>query len=443
MSMSSTSYLFPLLLASALFLLLLAGECRAQAAAANWDRDTLVAVEKDWGSPPQVKSWDPAADHCSWHGVTCGGDGGAVTELSLPSLSVSGSVSASVCLLKSLARLDLSYNNLTGASPTATLYACANLTYLDLSNNFFSGPLPIDMDDLSPAMEHLNLSTNRFAGEVPLAVARLPALKSLILDTNNFTGSYPAAEISRLQGLERLTLFAPAPVPPEFARLTNLTYLWMSNMSLTGEIPEAFASLTELSLLALYTNMLTGSIPAWVLQHGKLAQLTGGIPESFGNLKNLSLLFLYSNQFTGTIPETIGLLPRLSDIRLFSNRFSGVLPAEFGKHSLLSNFEVSNNNLSGPLPESLCANGKLYSIVVFNNNFSRQPPGGHGRLCLAGMPDALQQLRQPATSSRLLPPAGATLKKKQALPQAVNHRLNASDAQQDGDSKLLTRGDRK
>jgi Leucine-rich repeat (LRR) protein len=62
--------------------------------------------------------------------------------------------------------------------------------------------------------ERLNLSTNSFISEVPAAVARLPALKSLILDTNNFTGSYPAAEISRLVGLESLTLaynaFSPA-----------------------------------------------------------------------------------------------------------------------------------------------------------------------------------------------------------------------------------------
>ncbi|GJN38631.1 hypothetical protein PR202_gb27691 [Eleusine coracana subsp. coracana] len=403
MSRSGARYpLFPLL--PALLLLLVAGGCRAQP---SGDRDTLLAAKKDWGSPAQLNSWNSSSsDHCSWHGVTCAA--GSVTELSLQSLNLSGSVPASVCSLKSLARLDLSYNNLTGAFPAAALYACSNLTYLDLSNNLFSGPLPADIDGLSPAMEHLNLSTNRFAGPVPPPVARLPALKSLMLDTNRFAGAYPAAGISRLAGLERLTLadneFAPGPVPPEFAKLTKLTYLWMSNMNLTGEIPDALGSLTELRTMAMSGNMLTGAVPAWVLQHEKLEvvylydnrlsgplprnvsapnvveldlstnQLTGTIPDSFGNLKSLYLLFLYKNQLTGTIPASIGLLPRLGDIRLFFNQLSGELPPELGKHSPLGNLEVSNNNLSGPLRESLCANGKLYDIVVFNNSFSGALP---------------------------------------------------------------------
>ncbi|CAD6339227.1 unnamed protein product [Miscanthus lutarioriparius] len=404
---------FPLLLVLLLFLL--AGEGRSQPAAGPSDRDTLLAVKKEWGSPPQLKSWDPAAapNHCNWTGVRCAtGGGGVVTELTLSRLKLTGSVPASVCALKSLTRLDLSYNNLTGAFPGAALYACAGLSFLDLSNNQFSGPLPRDIDRLSPAMEHLNLSTNSFTGVVPPAVAGFPALRSLLLDTNNFTGAYPAAEISSLTGLETLTLadnaFAPAPLPAEFAKLTNLTYLWMDRMNLTGEIPEAFSSLTELTTLSLASNELNGSIPAWVWQHQKLQyiylfdnglsgeltrsvtalnlvqidlssnQLTGEIPEDFGNLKNLTHLFLYKNQLTGTIPASIGLLPQVRDIRLFQNQLSGELPPKLGKHSPLGNLEVSVNNLSGPLRESLCANGKLYDIVAFNNSFSGELPAELG-----------------------------------------------------------------
>ncbi|KAL6602848.1 hypothetical protein ACP70R_043209 [Stipagrostis hirtigluma subsp. patula] len=402
-----------------LLVLLVAGKGGAQPAAAG-DRDTLLAVKKDWGSPAQLASWNPAVapDHCNWTGVKCvsaaagGGGGGVVTELSLPSLNLSGTVPASVCALKNLTRLDLSYNNLTGAFPAAALYACAQLRFLDLSNNGFSGPLPGDIDGLSPAMEHLNLSTNNFDGAVPAAVARLAALKSLLLDTNGFTGAYPAAEISELAELQQLTLadnpFAPAPVPREFAKLTNLTYLWLSGMNLTGEIPEEFSSLTELTLISMAANQLTGSIPAWVWKHEKLQylylfdnrlsgelpsdvtalnlieldlsinQLTGGIPEGFGNLKNLSLMFLYKNQLSGTIPPSIGLLPQLTDIRIFNNRLSGELPPELGKHSPLGNLEVGNNNLSGPLRDTLCSKGKLYDIVAFNNSFSGVLPANLG-----------------------------------------------------------------
>jgi Leucine-rich repeat (LRR) protein/tRNA A-37 threonylcarbamoyl transferase component Bud32 len=412
MSRPTTCCRFPLLLVLLLFLLH-AGGSRSQPAAG--DRETLLAVKKDWSSPPQLKSWDPAAapDHCNWTGVACAtGGGGVVTGLTLSHLNLTGSVPASVCLLKNITHLDLSYNNLTGAFPAAALYACAELRYLDLSNNQFSGPLPRDIDGLSPAMEHLNLSTNSFAGEVPPAVTRLTALKSLLLDTNRLTGTYPAVGISELAGLEVLTLaynaFSPGPMPAEFANLTKLTYLWMDKMNLTGEIPEAFSSLTELTVFSLASNALTGSIPAWVLQRAKLQslylfdnslsgklprnvtavnlieldlssnKLTGEIPEDLGKLKKLTLLFLYKNQLTGTIPASIGLLPLLRDIRLFNNHLSGELPPELGVHSPLGNLEVNNNNLSGPLRESLCANGKLYDIVAFNNSLSGEFPAKLG-----------------------------------------------------------------
>ena len=104
-------------------------------------------------------------------------------------------------------------------------------------------------------MEHHNLSTNSFDGEVPAAVAWLLELKSLLLDTNQFTGMYPAAEISRLTGLEVLTLadnaFLPASVSLEFAKLTKLTYLelHMSINQLTREITVSFGNFKNLELL--------------------------------------------------------------------------------------------------------------------------------------------------------------------------------------------------
>ncbi|KAL5225414.1 hypothetical protein ABZP36_012053 [Zizania latifolia] len=416
----SNTYLFPILIGG-VFLLLI-GESRSQPAAG--DRETLVSIRKGWENPRKLASWDPAAaaDHCSWHGVTCsnassggssgGGGGGVVTGLSLTGMNLTGTVPAAVCGLRNLTWFDLSYNNLSGDFPAAALYGCSQLRFLDLSNNAFDGALPKDIGRLSLAMERLNLSSNYFGGAVPAAVAAFPSLKSLVLDTNRFIGAYPAAEISNLTQLEHLTLaanaFAPAPVPTVFAKLTKLTYLWMSSMNMTGEIPEAFSSLTELTLFDMSSNRLTGAIPAWVWRHQKLQdlylfgnalnselprnvtaanlveidlstnQLRGEIPEDFGNLKNLTLLFLYFNRFTGTIPVSIGLLPKLSDIRLFDNHLSGELPPELGKYSPLANIEISNNNFSGPLPETLCANKKLYDIVVFNNSFSGTLPANLG-----------------------------------------------------------------
>uniref|UniRef100_A0A0D3GHT9 non-specific serine/threonine protein kinase n=1 Tax=Oryza barthii TaxID=65489 RepID=A0A0D3GHT9_9ORYZ len=384
------------------------------------DRDTLVAIRKGWGNPSLLTSWDPASasDHCSWDGVTCsdatsGGGGRVVTELSLYDMNLNGTVPAAVCDLANLTRLDLSYNDdLSGAFPAATLYRCSRLRFLNLAYNALDGALPRDIGNLSLAMEHLNLSWNSFSGTVPTAVAALPALRSLILDTNRFTGVYPAAEIGELVGLECLTLadnaFAPAPVPVAFARLTKLTYLWMSEINIIGEIPEAFSSLTELTLLDLSSNNLTGAIPAWVWRHEKLEylylyennltgelprnvttvnlieidlcinQLRGEMSEDFGNLKNLTSLSLCQNNLTGMIPASIGLLPKLSHILLADNNLFGELPPDLGKHSLIDNIRIANNNLSGSLPATLCANGNLNTIAAFNNNFSGNLPANLG-----------------------------------------------------------------
>ncbi|KAF0934175.1 hypothetical protein E2562_023435 [Oryza meyeriana var. granulata] len=370
------------------------------------EHQILLELKKHWGRSPVLGRWNPnSADHCNWGGITC--TNGVVTAISLPSQTSMKPLPPSICLLKNLTHLDLSYNNISSPFPTM-LYNCSNLMYLDLSNNDFTGKLPNDINSLSTLLEHLNLSSNRFTGRIPPSIGWFPRLKSLLLDTNQFDGRYPAEDISKLADLERLTLavnpFVPAPVPVEFGKLARLRYLWLSDMNITGEIPESMSSLRELNLLDLSLNKQQGKIPTWIWQHKKLQylylyanrftgeiepnvtalnlveidvssnKLTGTIPDDFGKLTNLTLLFLYNNKLNGSIPSSIGLLPKLTDIRLFDNMLSGSLPPELGKHSPLGNLEVSNNNLSGELPEGLCFNRKLYDIVVFNNNFSGKLP---------------------------------------------------------------------
>ncbi|XP_052142115.1 receptor-like protein kinase HSL1 [Oryza glaberrima] len=374
---------------------------------------TLLTIKRDWGSPAAFSSWEVRSSisfgYCDWVGVVC--TDGEVTSLSFPSFQIANPIPTSICSLKNLQYLDLSYNNLTGDFPTV-LYGCSALVYLDLSNNELSGRLYGDIDKLSLGMLHLNLSSNAFVGDVPLAIEKFSKLKSLVLDSNSFNGNYPGAAIGGLVELETLTLannpFEPSPVPKEFGNLTKLKLLWLSWMNMTGTIPNDMSSLTELTLLDLSQNKMQGQIPEWVLKHHKLEnlylyasnlsgeispnitalnlqeldlsmnKLSGSIPEDIANLKKLRLLYLYYNNLTGPIPAGVGMMPNLTDIRLFNNKLSGPLPTELGKHSELGNFEVSNNNLSGELPDTLCFNKKLYDIVVFNNSFSGVFPANLG-----------------------------------------------------------------
>ncbi|KAF0934213.1 hypothetical protein E2562_023467 [Oryza meyeriana var. granulata] len=374
---------------------------------------TLLTIKRDWGSPAALSSWKArnsnSSNHCSWAGVVC--TNGQVTALSFQSFEVANPIPASICSLKNLKYLDLSYNNLTGGFPTV-LYACSALQFLDLSNNQLTGNLPVDIHRLSLGMQHLNLSSNAFIGDVPSAVGHFSKLKSLVLDTNSFNGSYPGAAIGGLVELETLTLasnpFKPGPVPKQFGKLTKLKMLWLSWMNLTGTIPNDLLSLTELTLLDLSLNNMEGTIPEWTFKLQKLEKLylysnmfngeigpditalnlqeldlsmnklTGSIPENIASLKNLTLLYLYYNNLTGEIPTGVGKLPKLIDIRLFNNKLSGPLPPELGKYSELGILEVSNNNLSGELPDTLCFNKQLYDIVVFNNSFSGVFPASLG-----------------------------------------------------------------
>jgi kinase len=384
----------------------------------NGELQALLTIKQDWGNPTALRSWkshssnhtaSPLSSHCQWVGVAC--SNGQVTALSFQNSQIANPIPASICSLKNLSYLDLSYNDLTLEFPT-TLYSCSVLQYLDLSNNGFSGALPADINNLSSGMEHLNLSSNGFTGSVPSGIAGFSKLKSLVLDTNRFDGSYPAAAISNLIELETLTLasnpFAAGPIPHEFSKLTKLKMLWLSGMNLTGGIPDELSPLDELTLLDLSGNNLHGQIPVWVWKNQKMQYLylytnsfTGGIgpninaismlqldlssnelteplPETIGNMKNLTSLYLYFNKITGTIPTSVGLLPNLQDLRIFNNMLSGPLPPKLGKHSPLGNLEVANNNLTGEVPDTLCFNKKLYDIVLFNNNFSGMFPTNLG-----------------------------------------------------------------
>uniref|UniRef100_A0A0E0JXH1 non-specific serine/threonine protein kinase n=1 Tax=Oryza punctata TaxID=4537 RepID=A0A0E0JXH1_ORYPU len=384
----------------------------------NDEHQILLELKKHWGSSPALGRWNStSAAHCNWQGITC--TNGAVTGISLPNQTFVKPIPPSICLLKNLTRLDLSYNNFSTSFPTV-LYNCSNLKYLDLSNNAFAGQLPSDLNHLSALFKHLNLSSNSFTGKIPPSIGWFPRLKSLLLDSNQFDGSYPAQNISNLVDLEVLTLahnpFMPAPVPVEFGRLTRLTFLWLSNMNITDEIPESLSSLIDLNLLDFSSNNIQGKIPTWIWQHKKLQylylydnrftgeiepnvtalnmveidvssnELTGTIPDGFGKLTNLTLLFLYFNKLNGSIPPSIGLLPKLTDIRLFNNMLSGSLPPEleFPKSlwsvvtNQLSTVMIQNNSFSGTFPKQLPWN--FTRLDISNNRFSGPIPTLAGKM---------------------------------------------------------------
>ncbi|EEE56600.1 hypothetical protein OsJ_05963 [Oryza sativa Japonica Group] len=308
---------------------------------------------------------------------------GQVTSLSFHNFQIANLIPASICSLKNLKYLDLSFNNLTGEFPTA-LYSCSALQFLDLSNNEFTGKLPEHVDKLSLGMQHLNLSRNSFIGDLPSAIGRFSKLKSLVLDSNNFNGTYQGAAIGGLVELEMLTLaynpFKASLIPNEFGKLTKLTYLWLSWMNLIGNIPNVLSALTELELLDISINKLEGKNPKVDMEASEardeldlsINKLTGSIPEDIVNLKNLKILYLYYNNLVGQIPSGVGMLPNLTDLRLFTCH--GVFPVSLGDCDTIHIIKASNNHFVGDFPEKIWSCAMLTIVMIGGNNFTGTLP---------------------------------------------------------------------
>ena len=149
-------------------------------------------------------------------------------------------------------------------------------------------------------------------------------------------------------------------IPPDIARLQNLTDLNLAVNLLTGSIPPDIARLQDLTSLLLYANLFTGSIPSDIARLQNLKELflggnrlTGTIPPELGRLENLTSLGLIRNQLTGTIPPELGRLENLTSLVLADNWLTGTISPEIANLQNLNHLGLdANPGLSGPLPDA-------------------------------------------------------------------------------------------
>ncbi|XP_013605014.1 PREDICTED: receptor-like protein kinase HAIKU2 [Brassica oleracea var. oleracea] len=336
-------------------------------------------------NPGVLDSWKLNSNHCGFTGVTCDSTN-SVTEIDLSRQGLSGTFPFhSLCDLKSLRKLSLGFNSLSGTIPT-DMNNCTNLTYLDIGNNLFSGSFP-DFSSLSQ-LQYLYLNNSAFSGVFPWKSLR-NATKLVVLSL----GDNP---------------FNTTPFPEEVVTLRSLSWLYLSNCSITGNIPPAIGDLTELRNLEISDSGLTGEIPPEIVKLTKLRQLevynnslTGKLPPGFGSLTNLTLLDASTNYLEGDLSELRTLI-NLVSLQLFENRFSGEIPVEFGefkdlvnlslytnnltgslppKLGSLSDFDfidASENHLTGPIPPDMCKRGTMKALLLLQNNLTGSIPKSYG-----------------------------------------------------------------
>ncbi|CAG7900019.1 hypothetical protein HID58_031061 [Brassica napus] len=354
------------------------------------DLQTLLNIKSSLltSNPGALDSWKLNSNHCSFTGVTCDSTN-SVTEINLSHQTLSGTFPFhSLSDLKNLQKLSLGFNSLSGTIPT-DMNNCTNLTYLDLGNNFFSGSFP-DFSSLSQ-LQYLYLNNSAFSGVFPWESLR-NATKLVVLSL----GDNP---------------FNTTQFPEEVVTLRSLSWLYLSNCSITGNIPPAIGDLTELQNLEISDSTLTGEIPPEIVKLTKLRQLevynnslTGKLPLGFGSLTNLTLLDASTNYLEGDLSELRTLI-NLVSLQLFENRFSGEIPVEFGefkdlvnlslytnnltgslppKLGSLSDFDfidASENRLTGPIPPDMCKRGTMKALLLLQNNLTGSIPESYGN-CL-------------------------------------------------------------
>ena len=246
-----------------------------------------------------------AGTECDWYGVTC--SGGDLTELSLSSNNLVGTIPSGLGDLTTLTTLQLGSNSLSGSIPTE-LGNLTALDYLSFYDNSLTGTIPAQLGNLTN-LTYFSLTSNQLSGSIPSELGNLTSVTYFALAINQLTGSIPA----------------------ELGNLTSVAYLTLGTNQLSGSIPTALGDLSSLLYLFLYSNALTGSIPS-----------------ELGNLTSLIMLRLHGNKLSGVIPTQLSNLTALTELRLDNNQLAGPLP-QWLSDMAISTLNVTDAFTSAPV----------------------------------------------------------------------------------------------
>jgi len=171
-----------------------------------------------------------------------------------------------------LEHCDLSTNNLGGTLPP-TIGNLLELTHLDVSANRLTGTIPEETTGLFK-LKVLNLGFNFMRGEIPQTIGDMKYLEELRLNTNvangddlnfGFSGPLPGLALGRLINLRVLELYTnrfTGILPPGLGGCISLEVLDLEfNTGIVGPIPASFAKLVNLSEVYLSSTGITGSVP--------------------------------------------------------------------------------------------------------------------------------------------------------------------------------------
>ncbi|KAK9163614.1 hypothetical protein Syun_004516 [Stephania yunnanensis] len=168
------------------------------------DELCLTKLKESLSDPSnQLRNWTKSAfsSPCSGftsylQGITC--NNGRVYKLSLPNLSLQGTLSPFLSNCTNLQSLDLSSNSLSGPIPP-DLQSLLNLAVLNLSSNHFSGPIPPQLA-LCAYLNVIDLHNNLLSGQIPQQLGGLVRLSAFDVSNNKLSGPIPGSIGNRSGG---------------------------------------------------------------------------------------------------------------------------------------------------------------------------------------------------------------------------------------------------
>jgi len=233
-------------------------------------------------------------------------------------------------------------------------------------------------------------------------------LTYLDLSNNSISGMFPTA-LYRCASIEYLNLRRnnltgelPSEMGPSHLG-ESLTTLILDDNLFTGAIPPDLSSLTRLQTLSLSNNPFdAGELPAsfknligLVCLWADNCSLVGEFPSSVLEMPELKMLALSNNALTGSIPPKLWSLNKLLILDLFLNNFTGDVVVDgngMAAKSLIV-IEISwNYKLTGSIPEAFGLLENLRALSLSFNNFSGEIPAGiHCPFAVVVGPRAEQQ----------------------------------------------------
>ncbi|XP_010273195.1 PREDICTED: receptor-like protein 12 [Nelumbo nucifera] len=317
-----------------------------------------------------------------------------IESLELSNNRIHGKLPASIGNMTCLVHLELYRNNISGRIPRSIANLC-KLSSLDLGRNKLVGTLP-DWSVQLKNLQVLYLDGNLFKGPILAALERLPPqLTSLFLAGNEFNGSLPDTLVGRLSELVSLDVssnhLTGTVSEAHFSNLTKLKYLDMSSNSLTLNVSSKWVPPFKLHSLEMGSCMLGPSFPAWLQTQTELtyldisnASISGSIPHWFWNLSsNIRSLNVSLNKLQGELPTRFKVASSWADVDFSSNLLEGPIPLPTPG---VFTFDLSNNQFSGPIPSNIGdVLPNLYSLFLSNNHIIGQIPTSIGKIPYLGV----------------------------------------------------------